>query len=655
MNPRSTNELRAEQVTAGMALPAESASPLLLNTAPLNIALIGNPNCGKTTLFNALTGLRYKVGNYPGVTVERREGYANIDGEDFCIIDLPGIYSLQASSLDEQITADVINGSRGFTRPDVVIYIADATRLERCLYLFEQLRARNLPLVVAMTMIDLAPQQGIAIKGALLQRKLGVPVVLLSPNTRRNSAELRASIKSALLIQRKSAANGATLLPVTSPEPDAADSNLTAASNRYARIASLLEGCVTYAPYTPHRLARILDSILTGNISGICCFLLVMGLLFQVVFTFSAYPMDLIDSSISALGDWLHTLLPKSLVQELITGGLIPGIGSVLMFVPQIGLLFFMLSLLEESGYLVRAAYLMDSFMRRIGLQGRSFIPLLSSFACAVPGIMATRVIPSARDRLLTILIAPLMSCSARLPVYSLIITAFFPKAIYFGIISLQGLVLFGLYSLGVTGAIIISLVLSATVLKGSASTLLMEVPDLRIPSLRNALIYTYDRLRIFIQSTGTVILASSILLWSLSRFPGETMQDSFAGMLGHLIEPLFRPLGFSWEVCIALLTSFAAREVFVSSLATLIESSGRHVPGLSALESIRSAEFINFPSAVALLVFFVFACQCFSTIVVAYKETRSWRWPALMFSGMALLAWVCSFIAYTITKWSVA
>lgn len=650
MNSGNTNKLLTEDITGDIPSPAAFTEP-----PTLSIALIGNPNCGKTTLFNALTGLRYKVGNYPGVTVERREGQATLDGEDFCIIDLPGIYSLQANSLDEQITADVLNGSKGFTKPDAVIYIADATKLERSLYLFEQLRARKLPLVLAVTMMDIAPQQGISIKGALLQRKLGIPVVLLSPDSRRNSAELRASIKSAVSMQNKSDANTGTPMSFVTPISKAPDINISTASQQYAKIASLLEGCVSYAPYTPHRFERILDSILTSNFSGICCFLLVMGLLFQVVFAFSAYPMDLIDSSVSALGDWLHTLLPKSLFQELVTAGLVPGIGSVLMFVPQIGLLFFMLSLLEESGYLVRAAYLMDSFMRRIGLQGRSFIPLLSSFACAVPGIMATRVIPSARDRLLTILIAPLMSCSARLPVYSLIITAFFPKAIYFGIISLQGLVLFGLYSLGVVGAIVISLLLSATVLKGAPSTLLMEVPDLRIPSIRNALIYTYDRLSIFIQSTGAVILASSMLLWCLSRFPGETMQDSFAGMLGHLIEPLFRPLGFSWEVCIALLTSFAAREVFVSSLATLIESSGRHTPGLSALESIRSTDFINFPSAVALLVFFVFACQCFSTIVVAYKETRSWRWPALMFGGMAILAWVCSFFAYNIAMWSVS
>ncbi len=650
MNSKSANKLPTSNTTGDVPHLSGSARA----SAP-NIALIGNPNCGKTTLFNALTGLRYKVGNYPGVTVERREGYASIGGEDFCIIDLPGIYSLETTSLDEQITANVLSGSEGYTRPDAVIYIADATKLERSLYLFEQLRAQQLPLVLAITMMDLAPQQGISIKGALLQRKLGVPVVLLSPDSRRNSAELQASLKSAISMHGRSDAHGRSSQPGVTNSPEITDINASTASKQYAAIASRLEGCVTYAPYSPPLLGRILDTILTSNISGMFCFLLIMGLLFQVVFAFSSYPMDLIDSSVSALGDWLHALLPGSLFQELITAGLVPGIGSVLMFIPQIGLLFFMLSLLEESGYLVRAAYLMDSFMRRIGLQGRSFIPLLSSFACAVPGIMATRVIPSARDRLLTILVAPLMSCSARLPVYSLIITAFFPKAIYFGIISLQGLVLFGLYSLGVIGAIVISLLLSSTVLKGSPSTLLMEVPDLRIPSIKNALIYTYDRLSIFIQSTGTIILASSMVLWGLARFPGETMQDSFAGMLGHLIEPIFRPLGFSWEICIALFTSFAAREVFVSSLATLVEYSGRHVPGLSALESIRATDFISFPSAVALLVFFVFACQCFSTIVVAYKETKSWCWPALMFGGMALLAWVCSFIAYNITMWSVS
>jgi ferrous iron transport protein B len=646
----NTNKLPIS-VTTG-AVPKMVAS---IEAPPLNIALIGNPNCGKTTLFNALTGLRYKVGNYPGVTVERREGYACLDGKNFCIIDLPGIYSLDATSLDEHITANVLNGTEGFTRPDAIIYLADATKLERSLYLFEQLRAKKLPMILAITMMDIAPHQGISIKGALLQRKLGVPVVLLSPDNRRNGAELRASLSSAISLQtRAEVIENMTYQAVSDvPKTDVLDTYTP--SKRYAAIASLLQGCVTYAPYTPHRFGRILDTIITSNLSGIFCFLLVMSLLFQVVFSLSSYPMGLIDSSVSALGDWLYSLLPPSLFQELLSEGLVPGIGSVLMFIPQIGLLFFMLSLLEESGYLVRAAYLMDSFMRRIGLQGRSFIPLLSSFACAVPGIMATRVIPSPRERLLTILIAPLMSCSARLPVYSLIITAFFPKAMYFGIISLQGLVLFGLYSLGVVAAIILSLILSLTVLKGTPSTLLMEVPDLRIPSVKNALIYTYDRLSIFVQSTGTVILASSILLWGLAHFPGGTMQDSFAGMLGHFVEPLFRPLGFGWEVCIALITSFAAREVFVSSLATLIESSGRHVPGLSALESIRATNFVTFPSAVALLVFFVFACQCFSTIVVAYKETKSWRWPALMFGGMALLAWFCSFFAYNITVWSIS
>lgn len=605
----------------------------------LTVALIGNPNCGKTTLFNSLTGLRYKVANYPGVTVERKEAIVTVNEQNFYLIDLPGIYSLDSVSIDEQIAIDALLGRttvdiRSHNRPDVLIYVADATKLERSLFLFHQLRSLNIPMILAISMVDIAKNNGLNIKGALLGRHLNVPVILLNNHDKsRNKLEIQAALNKVqiqLLSGAKVSANQDT---------------------SFTNISTLVQSCVTKEAVKNQTSLKIIDYILTSNLTGLVCFLLIMALLFQTIFNLATYPMDLLDNGFVALSNVLKSYLPDSYFQELLTDGVITGISSVLIFTPQIGLLFFLLALLEDSGYLGRAAFLMDFFMRRIGLQGKAFIPLLSSFACAIPGIMATRVMPSRRDRLLTILIAPLMSCSARLPVYILLITTFFPDVYIWGFLSLRGLILFSLYALGVIGAILLAILFSKTLFRNESSNFLMEIPDLRIPSAKNAFMYSWDRVGIFIKSTGKIIIASSVILWALSRFPGDNMQDSFAGYLGRLIQPLFAPMNFGWEVCLALMTSFAAREVFVSSLLTLIQNSSADLSELTAIEKLRLSGIITPPTAIALLVFFVFACQCFSTLVVTYKETNSIKWPLLMFFSMFTLAWGSAFIAYYIAK----
>lgn len=617
--------------------------------SPPRIALLGNPNSGKTTLFNALTGLRYKVGNYPGVTVERREGTIRLGGHEMVLADLPGVYCLDGHSIDERVTVSAVKGELGDEAPDLLLLVLDGTMLERGMYLVAEALEKKLPVVVVLTMMDLVAKRGERIRVPLLQARLGVPVVALRsrrPHDSEGGDSFDTLGDTIIRALQKSEPN-----PVW-PSEEGGLLESDAASARYRRIAKILDGCIVRPEGELAKQADRLDAALTHPVGGMVIFIAMMAVLFQLVFSVAALPMGWIDGAVTEVGAFVGGALPQGLFRSLLVDGLIAGMGSVLVFLPQIGLLFLLLSLLEESGYLVRAALLMDAVLRRIGLQGRSFIPLLSSFACAIPGIMSTRVIGSTTDRLITILVAPLMSCSARLPVYTLLISAFFPEHYIGGFISLRGAVLFGLYVLGIAGAALVAFVASRLMKRGEPSVFVMEMPSLRLPSVRAAAVYALDRVLVFLRTTGPVIMSSSILLWALASFPGESIDQSFAGLFGRFVQPLFAPLGFSWEVCVAILCSFAAREVFVSALGTILNISSGEAEAQTIASLIQDGHVLTFPAGMAALVFFIFACQCISTLAIVRRETASWRWPATMFVYMMVLAWGGGWAAYEIASW---
>jgi ferrous iron transport protein B len=589
-----------------------------------------------------------------------------------------------------------------------VICVIDSCNLERNLYLTSQLIDLGIPLVLALNMSDLAEKQGIRIKRELLARLVDQPVVSISAATGERLDELKQAIKSQLekrKVSREALAwarenpafleaaeqigqlepgerltgGGPTLLGAfilsgaceargletrelsnqlrISLQERGIDSYSYEASARYHAINEMTHRVCASNPGDHQELSERIDKLLTSRITGSLAFLFVMFALFQSIFVGAAPLMDLIESTIKNLGEWLAESLPAGEFRDLLINGIIAGVGSVLVFVPQIAILFFLLGLLEDSGYLCRAAFLMDRLMRRVGLQGRAFIPLLSSFACAIPGILSTRSIPSFTDRLTTILIAPLMSCSARLPVYAVLIGAFVPAGRYFGVISPQGLVLLGMYLLGIAGAVMVSALLRGTLLRGEPSLFVMEMPPFRRPSLKLILRDVQDRVLLFIKSAGTVILACSIVLWFLASYPNQDVEKSYAGMIGKTIEPAIQPLGFDWEIGVGILASFAAREVFVSSLATVYKIEGDEDPSDSLIDLLKERrEQGRFSTATAfsLMVFFVFACQCMSTLAVCRRETGGWAWPAFMFSYMTALAYAASWITYRLVlAWS--
>jgi ferrous iron transport protein B len=634
--------------TLNSSTTSSSKTPL----QPLAIALVGNPNSGKTSLFNALTGLRYKVANYPGVTVERKEGLIYIESQPYSLVDIPGIYSLDEHSLDEKIAVQALRGTISGSPPDILLCVIDATMLERSLYLLYEILTLEIPVVVALTMLDVVESRNQKVRVELLSRKINVPIVGVCAYQKRSGlAELGLALAEAAKKVRAQPSHKSTSTNQVLTTKAQVAQNLPI-EERYALAAQITKDCVVLPPRPTGSIGEKIDMLVTHKVWGLLIFFIIMGILFQLMFSFAAIPMDLIDQSVTLMSSIISEILPESYIKNLLVNGIIPGVGSVLVFLPQIGILFFLLSLLEESGYLVRAAYIMDNSMRRVGLQGRSFIPLLSSFACAIPGIMSTRVIPSFSDRLTTILVAPLMSCSARLPVYSLLISAFFLDIHYFGLFSSRGLMLFALYALGIIGAGIVAFLLKKTLLQKDSSIFVMELPSLRLPSLRAAVWTAADRLLFFMRNTGPTIMATSVLLWALASFPGDSTQDSFAGMAGKAIQPLFAPLGFSWEVCVAVLMSFAAREVFVSSLATIVNVAADDTKTQTLIQHLQNSEFISFPAALSILVFFVFACQCFSTLAVVRRETGTLRWPIFMFFYMTFLAWTGGFIAFQVGTW---
>ncbi|HEY0079501.1 MAG TPA: ferrous iron transport protein B [Pyrinomonadaceae bacterium] len=729
----------------------------------LVLALAGNPNAGKTTLFNALTGLRQKVANYPGVTVERKEGvwaFETGTGETTSvrIIDLPGLYSLDAASIDEQIARDVLTGRvEDLPAPDVVVAVVDATNLERNLYLVTQLLETNRPVVVALTMIDLAEREGLEIDAEKLSKGLGARVVPVVSKQRRGLDELaeavfeaarsgagrgagwRLSDEAEAELSRLAGVAGVSLekdgrgaavsarakalrelyaqeLPEDEERREvirAARERLSARSKnwwqepllaRYEWIERVAAGAVRsrlrrIGDATEHRGAtERIDRFLTHKFIGPLVLLIVMLLVFQTIFSWASVPMDLIDRGFGALGEAVRASVPPGLLTDLLADGIIAGVGGVLVFLPQILLLFFFISLLEDTGYMARAAFLMDRLMRGVGLHGKAFMPLLSSFACAIPGIMATRTIENPKDRLATILIAPFMSCSARLPVYTLMIAAFFSEQKLFGLVSTGVVIIMSMYLLGVAVAIGVAWILKHTILKAPPPPLILELPPYRLPNLLNIAQTMRSRAWIFVKRAGTVILAISILLWALVTFPrtgmppvgqetqsavsqatretgveargepapgthpspqesdeaGERLRHSFAGRAGHLLEPLIAPLGFDWKMGIGLIASFAARETLVSTLSIVYNvgpDATEESPSL--IDAVRRARRPDGSPAwtplvaVSLMVFFVLACQCMSTVAIVRRETNSWRWPLFMVGYMLVLAYVASFITY--------
>jgi ferrous iron transport protein B len=611
------------------------------------VALAGNPNCGKTALFNALTGGRAKVGNYPGVTVERKEGRARtLSGATVRVIDLPGSYSLDAKTPDETITRDALLGL-GLSReviPDLVIAVVDATQLERNLGLVLELKSLGIPLVLALNMMDLAKNRGLDLDLSVLSRELAVPV---SPTVAVRLEGLQALLGEV----DKRLERSSNLSPMVTPRA-ASPASAEEIQNRFKEVDRILR-LATRRSSSPSLWTDRFDRIVLHPLWGSLVLFFVFGFMFQAIFNWAQLPMDVIKDGVLGVSQWVLQFMNEGALRSLLVDGVISGVGAVLVFLPQIVLLFLFILFLEDSGYLPRAAFLMDKWMGKVGLHGRAFIPLLSSFACAVPGIMATRTIENRRDRLTTILVAPLMTCSARLPVYSLLIAAFIPNSVIFGPIRLQGLVMFGLYLSGIFAALLMAIVFRFTLFRGPKPFLLMELPTYKWPNVRSIGFGLLERARLFVARAGTVILVVSILLWFLSSYPKPPLGAtdpaiiySFAGRLGHVLEPLFHPIGFNWKIIVALIPGLAAREVMVGSLAT-VYAVGNQKDGVFALLSEQLARDWSLATALSLLVWYVLACQCLSTLAVTRRETQSWIWPGVMFCYMTGIAYLASWMTY--------
>ena len=608
------------------------------------IALVGNPNCGKTALFNILTGSRQKVANYAGVTVERKEGsLLTPSGARIRILDLPGAYSLDPLTPDEQVTADVLLGRRaGETAPDFVVCVTDATNLRQNLRLVLSLKRLGLPMVVALNMTDIARRKGIVIDADRLAVELGVPVVETVGVKTTGVKALIKVLDSTVMPERTASAASWQPLSRMDIEQDQAE------VRRILGVvgADRLDGVT---------LSDRLDALVLHPVLGPVILAVILFLVFQAVFAWAQVPMDEIKNGIALLGNWLGSVLPSSLIKDLLINGVLAGVGSVLVFLPQIIILFFFILVLEDSGYLPRAAFLLDRVMGSVGLSGRAFIPLLSSFACAIPGIMATRTIQNPRDRLATIMIAPLMTCSARLPVYALIIGAFIPRRTIWGGLELQGVVLFALYVIGVVSAMAVAFVLKRTGKSGGFQALMLELPAYHWPNLRNLAIGLWQRVEIFMSRVGTIILALMVILWALSSFPapppgatGPPIQYSIAGHLGAWLAVLFKPIGFNWQISIALVPGLAAREVAVGALGTVYALSATGNDVSSALTPLITQSW-SLPTALSLLAWYVFAPQCLSTLATVKRETNSWRYPIIMAAYLFAMAYVGSWITFRI------
>ena len=627
-----------------MNAPAAAA----LAAPQLSLSLIGVPNCGKTALFNRLTGSRQKVANYPGVTVERKEGrlVGPRSGRSYRIVDLPGAYSLEPATLDEAIARDVVLGRHASEpAPDLLVCVVDATNLRLNLRLVLELKRLGRPMIVALNMSDVAEQRGYQLDRAALERALGIPVV---PTVAVRAGGERALVEA---IDRYAfdAVSLARARARLEPPPPATAKDIEATQREVRRV---LDEAGYRVPTRIAALARI-DQVVLNPVAGPLLLAGVLFLMFQAVFSWAKAPQAWINLGVQRLSGWLFGVLPEGPLRGLILDGVVAGTGSVLVFLPQILILFAFILALEDSGYLPRAAFMLDRLMGRVGLSGRAFIPLLSSFACAIPGIMAARTIPSSRDRLATIMIAPLMTCSARLPVYALLIGAFIPQRSV-GFMNLRGLVLFALYLAGIFSALAVAFVLKRTAARGEYRPLLLELPEYRVPQLSSLLLGLWERTKIFLGRVGTIILTLMVVLWFLASFPappagaaGPPIQYSIAGYLGRGLEYLFAPIGFNWQISIALVPGLAAREVAVSALGTVYAMSGSRTEDVAGALTPVIAHSWTLATGLSLLAWYVFAPQCLSTLAVVRRETNSWRYPLYMATYLFALAYLGAFITY--------
>jgi ferrous iron transport protein B len=699
----------------------------------LKVALLGNPNAGKSSLFNHLTGLNQKVGNFPGVTIDKKTGFAKV-GENFYaeITDLPGIYSLYPKSIDEQIVFDILNDPKDISHPDLLVVIIDASNLKRNLLLFTQIRDMGFPVILALNMLDLAEKNGIKINIEQLKKELEVPVVAINARTGKGADQLKAAIACPIHNVPVSFLDASALAPeviskikekfkisndykalqiahqhknikTLTEEGKGLVEDISIAHkfdsilkqseetiDRYETINKIIaKSIVELKSDDKERFSGRLDRILTHKIFGYIIFFFLLFLIFQAIFAWAAVPMELIDSGISNLNEFLRNNLPAGPMVDLLTEGLMAGLGGILIFIPQIAILFMFISILEESGYMSRVMFIMDKIMRKFGMNGRSVVPLISGVACAVPAIMATRSIENRKDRLITIFVTPLMSCSARIPVYTILIALVVPEIYIGGILNMQGLALMGLYMLGFVAAICSAWLMKQIMRAKEKSYFIMELPAYKIPRWKNVGITIVEKVKAFVFEAGKIIIAISIVLWVLASYgPGNKMEQaetrvrtesaklnlsseetenriaaqklesSYAGHFGKMIEPVIKPLGFDWKIGIALITSFAAREVFIGTMAT-IYSVGENPDDDSTIKERMKSELnpdtglpLYTPAlAFSLLIFYAFALQCMSTIAVVYRETKGWKWPALQFIYMTGLAYVCSYFIYQILK----
>ena len=620
-------------------------------TAVLRLALVGSPNSGKTTLFNGLTGLRAKVGNYPGVTVERREGAVRFGDQQALVMDLPGTYSLDPIGPDEEVVCNVLSGNLdGEPEPHALVIVAEAASIARSLPFIGRLLRLGKPTCLALTMVDELQARGGKIDIARLERALGIPVIPIVGNRGIGFERLRSTVS-----QWQSWNQPAI------PPPAGAEERLAWSESIYENVMD--------SPPGSNRLTDAIDRVVLNPAMGTALFFLVMLIFFQAIFRFAAPAMDWIDSGIGSAGAWAQTALPAGVLADFVSEGLIGGVGAVIIFLPQIVLLFALLYFLEDIGYMARAAFVIDRLMARIGLDGRCFVALLSSYACAVPGIMATRTIASPGNRLVTILVAPLMTCSARLPVYALLIAAFVPSTGVWGPIGLQGLTLFGLYLLGALSALGVAALLKRRVGAQEDPPFFLELPPYRRPTLKLWLSQVWGSAYAFLRRAGTIILCVAIVLWVLLHFPKVeapsqfseseakryAIEHSFAGRMGHAIEPIIEPLGFDWKIGVGLIASLAAREVIVSTLAQIYAASDEESSLREAIRKDRHPEtgqlVFDKATVASLLVFFVFALQCISTLAVMRRETNSWRWPGFAFAYLSAVAYISSFITYQLVS----
>src|SRR5689334_20816778 len=611
----------------------------------MHLALVGTPNSGKTALFNALTGSGQKVANYPGVTVERKEGsFVTPHGCQVSLVDLPGTYSLRGRSPDEEITRDIVLGrTRGEAVPDLVLCVADSTNLRLTIRLLLELKNTGRPIALVLNMFDIATRRGVSVDVPKLSEALGVPVVTSIAVRKGGTADL-LHLTDQILSGTRPVSGENRWRPLTVSELRATQ-----------READRIIAATVSLPTRPDTWTARIDAVVLHPIGGLAILLLILFVMFQAVFAWAQPLMQLLSSSFDALGQLVHDTLPPGLLQSFLQNGAISGVGSVIVFLPQIIIIFLFILLLEDFGYMARAAFLMDRIMGGAGLHGRAFIPLLSSFACAIPGIMATRVIDNRRDRLTTILIAPLMTCSARIPVYTLIISAFIPDKQVWGFIGLQGLVMFGLYAAGILSALLMSFLIKFFMMRDyQPAPFMLELPDYKLPRLKSIVLGTYTRAKMFLQRAGTTIFSMMVLIWFLASFPQSpagaiepAIDYSIAAWIGKTLEPLLAPVGFNWQIAVALIPGMAAREVAVAALGTVYAIEG----GKEAAEQIGQmlATKWSLATALSFLVWYIFAPQCASTLAVIRRETGSWKWMAVTFFYMLTLAYLASFVTYQI------